>query len=70
MLDASTGYFTNPLFAISLGVIFLHDRLTRFQRIAVLLAIIGLTYQIILLGRVPVLALVMGITFAFYGFGA
>nr|UCQ32340.1 EamA family transporter RarD [Edwardsiella piscicida] len=67
VLDASLGYFTNPLFAIALGVIFLHDRLTRFQRIAVLLAIIGLTYQIILLGRVPVLALVMGITFAFYG---
>ncbi|WP_205438449.1 EamA family transporter RarD [Edwardsiella tarda] len=67
VLDASLGYFTNPLFAIALGVIFLHDRLTPFQRLAVLLAIIGLGYQIILLGRVPVLALVMGITFAFYG---
>ena len=67
VIEASLGYFTNPLFSIALGVIFLHDRLSRFQHIAVVLAICGLAYQIILAGDVPVLALVMGSAFAFYG---
>lgn len=67
VLEASLGYFTNPLFSIALGVLFLHDRLSPFQRLAVLLAIAGLTYQIILAGSVPVLALMMGSSFAFYG---
>lgn len=67
VLDASLGYFTNPLFSIALGVIFLHDKLSRFQRIAVALAITGLAYQIVLLGHIPILALAMGSTFAFYG---
>ncbi|BDH47289.1 permease [Salmonella enterica subsp. enterica serovar Choleraesuis] len=67
VLDASLGYFTNPLFSIALGVIFLHDKLSRFQWVAVLLAVVGLGYQIVLLGDIPVMALAMGSSFAFYG---
>ncbi len=67
VLAASLGYFMNPLFSIALGVIFLHDKLSTFQKVAVLLALTGLSYQIWQYGQMPVLALIMGTAFAFYG---
>lgn len=60
VLAASLGFFINPLFAISLGVIFLKDKLSHAQGIAVLLAIIGIAYQVHVIGQLPWLALVMG----------
>ena len=67
VLAASLGYFINPLCSIALGVLFMSDRLTRAQRIAVILAVLGVGYQIVMYGQVPVLALVMGGAFALYG---
>ncbi len=37
VLDASLGYFINPLFVIALGCIFLKEKLSLFQAIAVFL---------------------------------
>lgn len=67
VLAASLGFFINPLFAISLGVIFLKDRLSHAQAIAVLLAIAGIAYQVYVVGQLPWLALIMGGFFALYG---
>lgn len=67
VLAASLGYFINPLCSIALGVMFMNDRLTRAQRIAVILAVLGVGYQIVMYGEVPVLALIMGGAFALYG---
>lgn len=67
VLDASLGYFINPLFVIALGCIFLKEKLSLFQAIAVFSGVCGLTFQIIMLRHFPALALTMGLSFALYG---
>lgn len=67
VLAASLGYFINPLFAIAFGVLFLKDKLSHAQFLAVILGIAGIGYQIYAYGELPWLALIMGSFFAVYG---
>ncbi|MFD2178463.1 EamA family transporter RarD [Veronia pacifica] len=67
VLEASMGFFINPLIVISLGVLFLKEQLSMGQRFAVSLAAMGLSYQIWQYGELPVSALLMAIFFALYG---
>lgn len=67
VLDASLGYFINPIFVICLGCVFLKEKLSIFQKVAVLSGVCGLAWQIISVNNFPVLALVMGFSFALYG---
>jgi len=67
VLAASLGFFINPLFAITLGVLFLGERLSKAQQIAVIFAIVGIAYQVWHYGELPWLALIMGSFFALYG---
>ncbi len=67
VLDASLGYFINPLVNVLLGFVFLRERLRRFQALSVLLAAIGVTYLTVSSGAVPLVSLALAFTFAFYG---
>jgi chloramphenicol-sensitive protein RarD len=67
IVEASLGYFINPLLSVSLGVIFLRERLRLFQWIAVGLAAIGVVYLTIIYGRLPWIAIGLAVTFGFYG---
>jgi len=67
VLAASLGYFINPIFSIVLGVLFLKDRLSPFQAIAVALSVAGIGCQVVYYGELPWLSLVMGGAFALYG---
>lgn len=67
VLAASLGFFINPLFAVTLGVIFLKERLSAAQFVAVLMAIAGIGYQVWYYGELPWLSLIMGSFFALYG---
>jgi chloramphenicol-sensitive protein RarD len=67
MLDASLGYFINPIINVLLGMIFLNESLSRIKWIAVGLASIGVLVQIFALGALPWVSLVLPISFAFYG---
>lgn len=67
VIETSLGYFINPLVNVSLGFLFLKERLNRGQKLAVLLAAIGVGYFILKLGQVPWIALLLAFTFAFYG---
>lgn len=67
LLDASLGYFINPLFSVALGMLFLSERLSRWQLFAVFLAIIGVLIQLVTLGSVPVISLALAGTFGIYG---
>lgn len=67
MLEASLGYFINPIINVVLGLIFLNESLSRIKWIAVGLAFIGVLIQIIGLGTLPWVSLVLPISFAFYG---
>ena len=67
LLDASLGYFINPLVSIALGTLVLRERLRRLQWIAIALAAIGVAFLTWRAGRVPWVALVLAVTFGLYG---
>jgi len=67
LLDASLGYYINPLFNVALGMIFLGERLRKWQGIAVALAVIGVVIQVAMLGSLPLISLTLAATFGVYG---
>lgn len=68
VMDASLGYFINPLLSVLLGVWLLGERLNRNQITAVAIATCGVLYMTAATGRVPWIALALATTFAAYGF--
>ncbi|CDL85708.1 EamA family transporter RarD [Xenorhabdus szentirmaii] len=67
MLEASLGYFINPLVSVLFAMIFLGERFRRMQWIAVGLAVTGVLIQLWQFGSVPVIGLYLATTFALYG---
>ncbi|WP_100754248.1 EamA family transporter RarD [Vibrio salilacus] len=67
MLDASLGYYINPLLNVLLGMIFLGERLRKMQWFAVALACGGVIVQLIAFGSVPIVAIVLAFSFGCYG---
>jgi len=67
MLEASLGYFINPMINVVLGLVFLSESLSRIKWIAVSLAFVGVAVQVGVVGTLPWVSLVLPITFAFYG---
>lgn len=67
MVEASLGYFINPLVSVLLGVIFLRERLRPLQWLPVILAGIGVTYLTLTYGSLPWVSLALAFSFGFYG---
>jgi chloramphenicol-sensitive protein RarD len=67
MLQASLGYYINPLVNVVLGMVFLNERLRPLQMVAVGLAAVGVIYLTIYYGEFPWIALTLAVTFGFYG---
>lgn len=67
LLDASLGYYINPLLNVFLGRLFLGERLRRLQKVAVGLALSGVVYFIVSYGQLPWVALALAGTFGIYG---
>ncbi len=67
IVEASLGYFINPLFSVLLGVIFLRERLRLGQTLSILLAVAGVIYLTINYGRFPWIALILVASFGTYG---
>lgn len=66
-IEASLGYYINPLLNVIAGAVFLGERFTRTQMIAIGIAIFAVLIQTIALGVVPWLGLMLGATFCLYG---
>lgn len=67
LLDASLGYYINPLLNVFLGRVFLGERLRHLQQFAVGLAVAGVVIFIVSYGQVPWVALTLAGTFGVYG---
>ena len=67
VVDASLGYFINPLVSIALGVVVLRESLRRLQWLAVGIAAVGVLYATVSLGRPPWISLVLAFSFGVYG---
>jgi len=66
-VEAALGYFLMPLFAVALGVFGLGEGLTRDQRIALVLAGVGMVWTFVVVGSSPWVSLALGLSFALYG---
>lgn len=67
VVEASLGYFINPLISVCLGVVVLRERLQRVQWVAVAFAAAGVMWLTWHTGRLPWLGLALAVTFAVYG---
>ncbi|QBH95128.1 EamA family transporter RarD [Limnobaculum zhutongyuii] len=66
MLEASMGYFINPLVNVLLGMLFLSERFRRMQWVAVALAFSGVAIQLWQFGSIPYISLILAFTFGLY----
>jgi chloramphenicol-sensitive protein RarD len=67
VIDASLGYFINPLINVLLGLLVLKEKLRRGQWIAMAVAASGVAWLTWQAGELPWIALILGITFGGYG---
>jgi chloramphenicol-sensitive protein RarD len=67
ILQASLGYFINPLINVLLGMVFLRERLRRMQTVSLALAGIAVLYLTFYYGEFPWIALSLAFAFGFYG---
>lgn len=67
VLEASLGYFINPLMGVALSLVFLKEKLRSLQKIAVLLAAIAVGIQVVWLGGLPWVSLLLALSFSVYG---
>jgi chloramphenicol-sensitive protein RarD len=67
LLEASLGYFVNPLVNVALGAAFLRESLSRRQVLAVAIAAVGVAVLVVDRGSVPWVPLALALTFGVYG---
>src|SRR5699024_5774045 len=67
VLQASLGYYINPLVSILLGIIVLREQVTPKQTVAFILAAIGVLYLTLRSGVFPWISITLAASFATYG---
>ncbi|STY61994.1 EamA family transporter RarD [Mannheimia haemolytica] len=67
ILDASLGYFINPIFNVFVGRLILKEQLNKAQLLALLFAISGILWLAIPAGQIPWVALILAASFCIYG---
>jgi chloramphenicol-sensitive protein RarD len=67
VVQASLGYYINPLLNVLLGMVFLGERLRPVQWASVLLAVTGVAWLTVSFGSLPVISLILAGTFGLYG---
>lgn len=68
VLEASFGYFVNPLVNVAIGMAFLGERQNRWQTVGIIIAAVAIAIQAVGIGRVPYVALGLAFSFAAYGY--
>ena len=66
VLEASFGYYLNPIVTIILAVVFLKEKLTRIQTIACICVGMSLLYLFISIGSLPWISILLALTFGLY----
>lgn len=65
-LEASLGYYINPLLNMAAGAVLFRERIDRLSGVAIGLAAVGVAIQTAALGHVPVIGLTLAVTFCAY----
>ena len=67
IVEASLGYYVNPLVAVLLGVFVLREKVNKLQAISFVIAGIGVIYMTVSVGKLPWISLILALSFGFYG---
>lgn len=67
VVEASLGYYINPLLTVLLGIVVLRERMDRWQIVSLLLAAAGVIILTLEYGKIPWISLSLATTFALYG---
>ena len=67
-IESALGYYINPLISVALGAMFLGERFTKAQLVALALATFAVVFLTIQSGVLPWVSLSLAISFAIYGF--
>lgn len=68
VLEASFGYFINPIVNVATGMVLLNERLNRWQGVSIAIAVVAIGIQAIGIGGVPYISLGLALSFALYGY--
>ena len=68
LVEASLGYYINPLISIALGVLLFGEHISRMRLVAIALATLAVAMQAVALGHIPWIAPVLALSFGFYGY--
>lgn len=67
LVEASMGYYINPLFSVFLGMVVLKERLSRLEAVALVFATIGVANLALRYGQIPWIAILLTASFGTYG---
>jgi chloramphenicol-sensitive protein RarD len=67
IVEASMGYYINPILSVILGIVILKERLNLMQVLAFVLACSGVVYLTLDYGKFPWIAVLLACAFALYG---
>lgn len=67
VIDASFGYFINPLVTVLLGALCLREKLRPMQWVCVAMAAVAVIFMSITRGSLPLISLVLAVSFGLYG---
>ncbi len=67
IIEASLGYYINPLMVILLSKIFLHEQFDSLKKISIIIAMTGICIMIFRFGHIPYISLSLSSSFAIYG---
>lgn len=68
LVEASLGYYINPLINVAIGVALLGERLSPLRLVAIGLAAVAVLFKSLTLGHFPFIALGLAFSFAIYGY--
>ena len=66
VIQTSIGYYINPLFVATMGVLIFHEKVSRHKIVSVLIAIVGVCIMIASYGQIPTIALMLAVSFTIY----
>lgn len=67
ILETSLGYFINPLVSMLFGMMFFKEKLNKIQMVALALAVIGVSVELIAVGSIPLVSIGLALSFGLYG---
>ena len=67
VIQASFAYYIFPLIAVFFGGVFLKEKFSKLQMLALVLALVSVIFLAMGLGYIPFISLLLGFTFAIYG---